>query len=1162
MKRVLALVLTVVMLVSCMVFTALPTSAAAAVHSVTLSNCDYSLEGLNGFSVPHDDLVIEGEEGNYVIRKLKAGSYSGAGGLVNFNFVAPEPIDLTGANYLVLEYYVSDAAAFNGKTFQVELSTATKNDGKDEWERTLAFSDLVDGTWQNGWNTVKIPLDGASFDITKWRWMRCFNTNAVEINLANDTLIGLRGMYLLKGEEKVTVNECKATRKGWGGAMQTRFYTANEEIAGDYDRTYVGRTLTGNVGANGAVMYFNRKNAYPLEADAEYRTIDASFAKYLVFDLYVSDAAAIGGVDGFFIEINSAGAADQDERQWTKSLNAFADYQLKDGWNHIIIGLDNEQFTKQSANDIDWTNVCWMRITNNNAFDLGDKKVDIGLDNIYFWDGYTSVQDGFDYEVITATGWKNNDYIIESEGAGKDPDADFTFSDKASHVTLKFDLTHADTAEKVYLETKTGSQLKLEVSMDNENWKTVAEYTENVVVQTRYWDITDLVDFNKSGTIYVKYSDSTPEDGNGGRMYDCKLSMSYEVIDESAVDPHYQTILACDSDTGISGSPWGVDTDIAGFSGKACVSSTFTSVLSGPGAFMFQVHFNKTRVPEYDTTHWYAVVFDLYVSDFAAIKDTTFDIEFTSGNAADNEEDATNTTLTPFLAEGTTWKNGWNTIVVPFEKLTGKTAGGLTRSKFNFIRIFNSGANNTITPPEGGLTIAWDNVRLWDGSDGTVESEVSPEKVTDTIYKFTFNDYLGVKNLYIEGDAGDKIQVSFNGKDYTEIAKADGKYSLNDIIDSIEPNFVVTYVKTAAAAELKAKITHKEIVSSEDKDMFEMTSTSHSKLLVACESNWSMGEIIRSNPNPAAGTTSLKLTPTDGTSYKTPNIAFDPVDCTGMDTFEFNIYFSDKAFLDFFAQMPEGQIEVTSYGTCDTEEINWDVSNLVKGIVGEAKPGEWLTVRLPLSNGSETGGSIKLDSVNYIRIYFHSHDAEYPGDGESFLCLDNFRMTDYEQTAIVDAAPYVDAANEKVAALRAAIGVESGNKVPDGAITEANYEAVKAAYTAAKEAQDAIPTIASGEFKDGSFMRNVKTAITKYETPAESTTPGDESETKGQDNESETKGQDNESETGSTTPGGDDKETKAEEKKGGCGSVVVGGAIVVLAVVSAAGAMIVRKKED
>ncbi len=1154
MKRVLALVLTVVMLVSCMVFTALPTSAAAAVHSVTLSSCDYSLEGLNGFSVPHDDLAIEGEEGNYVVRRLKAGSYSGAGSLVNFNFVAPEPIDLTGADYLVLEYYCADAAAFNGKSFQVELNAATRNDANGEWERALAFSDLVDGTWQNGWNTVKIPLSGAPFDITKWQWFRVFNTNAVEVNLAADTLIGLRGMYLLKGEEKVTVNECKATRKGWGGAMQTRFYTANEEIEGDYDRTYVGRTLTGNVAGNGAVMYFNRKNAYPLEADAEYRTIDASFAKYLVFDLYVSDAAAIKDVDGFFVEVNSAGAADQQERQWTKSLNAFADYKLKDGWNHIMIGLDNEQFTKQGAEDIDWTNVCWIRITNNNAFDLGEKSVDIGLDNIYFWDGYTSVQDGFDYEVIEATGWKDDPYLIETDGAGKH-DADFTFSDKTGHATLKFDIAHAATADKVYLETKTGSQLKLEVSMDNENWKEVFEVTENVVVQTRYWDITDLVDFNKSGTIYVKYTDSVPEDGNGGRMYNCKLSVSYEVIDESAVDPHYTVVHACDSSTGIGG--FAFDNEIAGATGKGCVSQTFTGNITNTAGFIFQLKLAQTRVPSYDTTNFYAVVFDLYVSNAAALKDTPFDIEFTSSGTCDDQENATNAKLSSFVAEGTTWKDGWNTIVVPFEKLTGVSGGGLNRAAWNYVRIFNQGGGFDAGE---GLTVAFDNIRLWDGSDGTITSEVTPEKVTDTIYKFTFNDYLGVKDLYIEGDAGDKIQVSFDGKEYADVAKADGKYSLNAIIDTLEPNFVVTYVKTAAAAELKAKITHKEIVSAEDKDMYEMTSTSHSKLLVACESNWSFGEIIRSNPNPAAGTTSLKITPTSASSHTTPNIKFDDVDCTGMDTFEFQIYFSDQAFMDFFAQMPEGQIELCSGGTCDNEETMWDITNLVKAIDGEAKPGEWLTVRLPLSTGNQ--GELQVDHVNYIRIYFHPHDVEFPGDGESFFCVDNFRMTDYEQTAIVDAAPYVDAANEKVAALRAAIGVESGNKVPDGAITEANYEAVKAAYTAAKEAQDAIPPIASGEFKDGSFMRNVKTAIAKYETPAETSGEPD-SETKGQDNESETKGQDNESETGSTTPGSDDKETKAqEEKKGGCGSVVVGGAIVVLAVVSVAGAMIVRKKKD
>ena len=71
MKRVLALVLTVVMLVSCMVFTSLPASAAAKVHSVTLSNCDYTLDGWSGFSIPHDDLVIPDQADSKYLVTLK-----------------------------------------------------------------------------------------------------------------------------------------------------------------------------------------------------------------------------------------------------------------------------------------------------------------------------------------------------------------------------------------------------------------------------------------------------------------------------------------------------------------------------------------------------------------------------------------------------------------------------------------------------------------------------------------------------------------------------------------------------------------------------------------------------------------------------------------------------------------------------------------------------------------------------------------------------------------------------------------------------------------------------------------------------------------------------------------------------------------------------------
>ena len=695
MKRVLALVLTVVMLVSCMVFTSLPASAAAKVHSVTLSNCDYTLDGWSGFSIPHDDLVIPDQaDSKYLVKQLKAGTFDGWAAISNFSYTAPEPYDITGGDYLVLEFYIQKASAWNAK-YVVELSTATGPDAADEWQRELVLSELAEGGWKDGWNTIKIPLNGGNFTKTNWRWLRCYsNPNTV----SEDTLIGIKSMKLQKGEELVTISSPQAYRKGWGSAMQTRF---------DNGRTYVGRTLTGSVGGNGAVMYFNRLKAYTDEAD---QTIDVSFAKYLCFDLYVSDAAAIKDVDGFFVELNSAGAADQDERQWTKSLNAFSDYQLKDGWNHIMIGLDNEQFVKQTANDIDWTKVCWLRITNNNGFDLGDKKVDIGLDNIYFWDGYTDIPAEQDYETIIATGWKNDPYIIESDGAGKH-DADFTFSDGNSHVTLKFDIVHAATAKNVYLQTKTGSQLKLEVSTDNQNWKQVAEYTENVVVQTRYYDISNLVDFSSSKTLYVKYSDSVPSNGNGGRMYNCRIDVAYEVIEE--VDPSAPVIHACDTASAIGGG-WVFDDEIEGALGKGCVTKTFKGNVTNVAGFNFQVKIYETKAGFWDTTDFEAVVFDLYVSNAAALKDTTFDIEFTSGKNPDSQENATNAKLSSFVAEGTEWKDGWNTLVVPFSKLTGVTGGGLKRENFNYIRIFNSGASASFNAGEG-LVVAWDNIHLWDG---------------------------------------------------------------------------------------------------------------------------------------------------------------------------------------------------------------------------------------------------------------------------------------------------------------------------------------------------------------------------------------------------------------------------------------------------------------
>jgi hypothetical protein len=1061
---------------------------------------------------------------------------------------------MTGAAYLVIEFYVNHAAAIKDQSIQVELNAATANDAAGEWERALKLEDLSGGL-KDGWNTVKIPLEGAPFDITKWQWLRVFNTG--DLTLDEDLIFAIKEMYLEKaGSEKGTVvSDCAPTRKGWGSKALTRFWIADENDPKDYDRTYVGNTFTGTLDVNGMGLYFNRLKAYPKEKDADNRTIDVSFAKFLVFDLYVSDASKIKDKQ-VALEINSnpAGAPDHYERQWNTTYDGLADYKLHDGWNRIRVGLDNGQLTDQDgAQKFDATQVCWFRLFNLEAVDAGEG-LDLGLDNIYFWDGYTSLEDGFEYESYTAVGHKNNEYVVSSDGAGKHPD-DFFFADKTAEVIMKFDIQNAASADTAYIITKTGSQLAFSVSMDGTNWTEVYNAgANNTVVQTRYFDLDEYVDFNKSGTVYVKYADSVPDDGNGGRMYDCTLNVAYEVIDESAVDPHYTVMHACDSDAGLPG--WSFDSEIEGATGKGCVSKVFKGNVAAPAGFTFRLVCADTRVQSYDTTNFAAICFDLYVSNADVLKDTTFNIEFTSQGQPDHEEDATDAKLSSFVAEGTTWKNGWNKLVIPFEKLTGKTDGGLNRAKMNYIRIFNSSA---IAAGEEGITVAWDNIRLWDGSDGTIYTEVAGTKVTDTITKFVFTDYLDVKDLYIDGEGGDKIEVSFDGKEYVEVAKADGKYSLANLIDSITPNFVITYVKAAANAELKGHICHKEIISNADKDMYEYTNTTHSILLVACDNAFSGSSVIKSEPAPAAGTTSVKVVYANSEGHQTPNLAFDDIDCTGMDTFEFDVYFSDEQVMKLLSEITEGQIELCSGGSCDQEETMWDFKNIVAGIVGTPKAGEWNHVVLPLSTGNQ--GQLVLDHVNYCRMYFHAHGAFYEGateDDEGFFCIDNLRMTDYEAMGIIDAMPYVATANDKVAALRTLLGVESGTTIPDDAITEANIADVKAAYEAAVEAKDAIPTIASGEFKDGSFIRKVKSAIEKFEKGPD--TP-DESDTKKQ--ESESKGNSTGDETGKSSESsqGGEKETEAP-KRNGCGSVVIGGAVVVLAVVTAAGAMIVKKKDN
>jgi hypothetical protein len=73
-------------------------------------------------------------------------------------------------------------------------------------------------------------------------------------------------------------------------------------------------------------------------------------------------------------------------------------------------------------------------------------------------------------------------------------------------------------------------------------------------------------------------------------------------------------------------------------------------------------------------------------------------------------------------------------------------------------------------------------------------------------------------------------------------------------------------------------------------------------------------------------------------------------------------YLSFWLFVDDATKLDGGQIEISSSGTSDNQEYNWDLSkaNVVNG---------WNHMQLQISSAAESGGGANLDSINFFRIY-------------------------------------------------------------------------------------------------------------------------------------------------------------------------------------------------
>lgn len=261
-----------------------------------------------------------------------------------------------------------------------------------------------------------------------------------------------------------------------------------------------------------------------------------------------------------------------------------------------------------------------------------------------------------------------------------------------------------------------------------------------------------------------------------------------------------------------------------------------------------------------------------------------------------------------------------------------------------------------------------------------------------------------------------------------------------------------------------------------------------------------------------------------------------PVDGTGYDTLEFDMYVSDLAIFD--AQLGSNQLEITSSGTCDEQEINWTVSQIKEKNQGSDLVVGWNHIVLPLSSANPNA-EFDISNVNFIGFYMTNPEIE----SAIAIQFDNFRLTDAQAVLEADAKEVAAKMDSRIEQLTE--------------ITADNYSSMKIKVQGARAAYDKLSDLEKS-FVSADMLKKLETAeaaIVEFENapvePENPTDPGTDDKTPDDD--------DNKPADDDKKPADDD--TKTDDKSDNTTLIIV---IVVVAVVVIAGVvvlLVVRKKK-
>ena len=243
-------------------------------------------------------------------------------------------------------------------------------------------------------------------------------------------------------------------------------------------------------------------------------------------------------------------------------------------------------------------------------------------------------------------------------------------------------------------------------------------------------------------------------------------------------------------------------------------------------------------------------------------------------------------------------------------------------------------------------------------------------------------------------------------------------------------------------------------------DAIEMKSTANSVALFGC--NRAFGTFTLDTEEKVAGSASVSLL----VGGRIANgVVFTPVDATGMDTLEFDLYISNEAFYNGL-KFGESALELSSGGGPDVSEVCWNMDAVVKS-VSDWQIG-WNHVALSLADAKKTNinGSAPFDisKVNFLRIYWMEGQATR---NDLVVKFDNFRLTKGDS----------EKEDAEAAVVQELIAQAKALKEKKDAITAANYEEFKAQLSAAK----ALYATLSTQGKANADSSAVSTLLTSAE---------------------------------------------------------------------------------